>query len=95
VSATTSVPDTFAPADPKSDSADSKPSATTGGSTSIDGSVSSSAVGSKREPEDGKSVQNLLEAAMGKSSGSEGEGTSPSQLDQDFGHFLRRCFDES
>jgi hypothetical protein len=95
VSATTSVPDTFAPADPKSDSADSKPSATTGGSTSIEGSVSSSAVGSKRESEDGKSVQNLLEAAMGKSSGSEGEGTSPSQFEKDFGHFLRRCFDES
>jgi len=95
VSATTSVLDSFAPADPKSDTVDSKPSATTGGSTSVEGSVSSSAAGSKRESEDGKSVQNLLEAAMGKSFGSEGEGTSPTQLDQDFGNFLNRCFDES
>ena len=97
VSATSSAPDASVSAQqhPNSDTADSKPSGTTGGSTSAEGSITSSGAGSKQTSEDGKSVQNLLEAAIGKSSGSEGEGTSPSQLDKEFGNFLRRCFDEN
>ena len=89
VSATSSAPDASVSAHhPNSDTADSKPSGTTGGSTSAEGSSTNSGAGSKQTSEDGKTVQNLLEAAIGKSSGSEGEDASPSQLDKDFGNFL-------